>query len=160
MKKVEAQELAIEKSRFIIECITQILSDSVKVQGKMRFTSRKIENQNMCVLDFCVPQKNVDVHYNLGITSDHFLVLYDRLLNDLLDTFLEHESIGVTKYYSIKYFGGENFSGINAVNAIGSEIKIDFGAGGKEFMDLIALYTKRYDEFVNCKSESTFKKSR
>ena len=147
MKKVEAQAIAPEKSKLIIEYITQILSDSKRVNASMIFTSAKIDNQNICVLDIYVPQRNFEKHLNLGITTDHFFILYKQLLNDLLDEFLEHETIGVTKYYSIKSMQ-ENFSGINAVNSLGSQIKINLNSSGIDFMNLISEFTQRYNEFI------------
>ena len=146
MKKIEAQAIAIERSKLIIEYINQILSDSEKVAATMNFSSAKINNQLMCTLDIYVSKNNFERHLNLGITNDHILVLYEQLLNDLLDTFLEHETIGVTKYYSIKSQMG-NFSGIDAVNLLGSRIKINLNGYGSEFDNLIFEYIKKYDEF-------------
>ncbi|MDD6224137.1 MAG: hypothetical protein PUB18_03960 [bacterium] len=145
MKKVEAQALAPEKSKLVIEYICQILSDPEKVNAQMNFTSYKREK--MCTLDIYIPSRNVQKRLDLGISKEHSLVLYEQLLNDLLDTFAEHETIGVTKYYSLKSME-ENFSGINAVNSAGSKIKINLNSSGKDFMELISHYTQRYDEFM------------
>lgn len=146
MKKVEAAALALEKSKIIIDNIVQILSISEKVNAYMNFVSVKINNINTCVLDIYIPDRKFEKHLNLEITCDHYLVLYTRLLNDLLDIFLEHETIGVTRYYSIKSMQ-ENFAGINAVNKLGSKIKINLNSSGLEFNNLISEYTRRYDEF-------------
>ena len=158
MKKIEAQIIAPEKSKIIIECITQILSSKEKVNATMNFNSRKIDNQNMCVLDIYVPQDNYEKHLNLDITSEHNLILYEQLLNDLLDNFVEHETIGVTKYYAIKSMQ-ENFTGINAVNILGSKIRINFNASGFDFSTIISNYTKRYNEIVE-KSQKEQSKTR
>lgn len=147
MKKDEAKLVALEKSKLIIEYITQILSDTEKVNAIMNFHSRRIDTQLMCILDIYVPKRKFEKHLNLEITSDHYLVLCEQLLNDLLDTFLEHETMGVTKYYSIKS-QAKNFSGINAINILGSNIEINFNGSGQEFMNLISKYEKRYDDFV------------
>lgn len=147
MKKIEAQAIAIERSKLIIEYITQILSDSEKVAATMNFSSTKINNQSMCVLDIYVSKNNFERHLNLGITNNHILVLYEQLLNDLLNTFLEHETIGVTKYYSIKSQMG-SFSGVDAVNLLGGRIKINLNGYGYEFDNLISEYTKKYDELA------------
>ncbi len=147
MKKIEAMELAPKRSKLIIEYITQILSDSEKVNARMNFNSAKIDNQIMCVLDIYVPKRNFEKHLNLGITSEHDLVLYEQLLNDLLDTFLEHETMGITKYYSLKSMQ-ENFTGIDAINLLGSNIRINLNSSGNGFMELIDRYSNRYNEFV------------
>lgn len=147
MKKIEAQELAIERSKVIIEYITQILSDSEKVNASMEFTFDKIDNQNMLILNISVPKRDFKRSLNLGITTDHQLVLIEQLLNDLLDTFLAHETIGISRYYSLKSMG-ENFSGIDATNVLGSRITINLNASGPDFMNLISEYKRRLEEFV------------
>lgn len=147
MKKIEAIELAPERSKLIIEYIIQILSDPEQVNARMDFNVVKIDNQMMCVLDIYVPKRGFEKHLNLGITSEHDLILYEQLLNDLLDTFLEHETIGITKYYSLKSMQ-ENFTGIDAINTLGSKIKINLNSSGTDFMELIDKYSKRYDELL------------
>ena len=147
MKKIEAKELAKEKSKIVIEYIMQILSDNEKVNSMMYFWQAKIDEEKMCTLDIYVPEKNFERHLNLGITVDHDLVLYERLLNDFLDVFLEHETMGVTRYYFIKSMNNY-FSGINVVNLSGSKIKVNFNTTSPDFMNLINEYNKRYNAFV------------
>ena len=147
MKKIEAKALAPEKSKLVIEYITQILSDSEKVNSVMDFWYAKIDGQNMCTLDIYVPETNFEKHLNLGITIDHSLVLYEQILNDFLDTFLEHEIMGVTRYYSIKSMQND-FSGVDAVNRNGSRIKINFNTTDPDFMNIVSEYTRRYNEFA------------
>lgn len=148
MKKIEAKALAPEKSKLVIEYITQILSDSEKVNSVMDFWYAKIDGQNMCTLDIYVPETNFEKHLNLGITIDHSLVLYEQILNDFLDTFLEHETMGVTRYYSIKSMQND-FSGVDAVNRNGSRIKINFNTTDPDFMNIVSEYTRRYNEFAD-----------
>lgn len=131
----------------VIEYITQILSDSEKVNSVMDFWYAKIDGQNMCTLDIYVPERNFEKHLNLGITIDHSLVLYEQILNDFLDTFLEHETMGVTRYYSIKSMQND-FSGVDAVNRNGSRIKINFNTADPDFMNIVSEYTRRYNEFA------------
>lgn len=143
MKKIEAQALAIEKSKLVIEYITQILSDKGIVNSKMNFSSAKIDGQKMCTLDIYVPEKNFEKYLNLEITTDHSMILYEQILNDFLDTFLENETMGVTKYYSVKSML-ENFSGVKIINLIGSKIMVNFYY---EFPDIISMYNEKYNEY-------------
>ena len=143
MKKIEAQALAIEKSKLIIEYITKILSDKEIVNCKMNFSSAKIDGQKMCTLDIYVPEKNFEKHLNLGITIDHSMILYEQILNTFLDSFLENETMGVTKYYSVKSML-ENFSGVKIINLIGSKIMVNFYY---EFPDIISMYNEKYTEY-------------
>ena len=143
MKKIEAQALAIEKSKLVIEYITQILSDKGIVNSKMNFSSAKIDGQKMCTLDIYVPEKNFEKHLNLEITIDHSMILYEQILNTFLDSFLENETMGVTKYYSVKSMS-ENFSGVKIINLIGSRIMVNFYY---EFPDIISMYNEKYNEY-------------
>lgn len=113
----------------------------------MDFWYAKIDGQNMCTLDIYVLERNFEKHLNLGITIDHSLVLYEQILNDFLDTFLEHETMGVTRYYSIKSMQND-FSGVDAVNLNGSRIKINFNTTDPDFMNIVSDYTCRYNEFA------------
>ena len=129
-----------------MEYITQILLDTDKLNGNIEFNFAKIDNQMNCVLDIYIPTKDFEKHLNLEITSDHCLVLYEQVLNDLLK-FLPSETIGVTKYFSIKSMS-EYFSGVVALNNIGSELKINFNTTNPDFMVLIDNYLKKYDEIA------------
>ena len=144
MKKKEAQLLAPTKSNLIMEYITQILSDTDKINGNIEFNFAKINNQRNCVLDIYIPKKIFEKHLNLEITSDHCLVLYEQVLTDLLK-FLPSETIGVTKYFSIKSMFGY-FSGVVVANNMNSELKINFNTTNPDFMILIHNYLKKYDE--------------
>ncbi len=144
MKKNEAQLLAPTKSSLIMEYITQILSDTDKLNGDINFNFAKINNQMTCVLDIYIPKKDFEKHLNLEITGDHYLVLYEQVLTDLLN-FLPSETIGITKYFSIKSMS-EYFSGVVALNNIGSELKINFNTTDPDFMILIDNYLKKYNE--------------
>lgn len=146
MKKNEAQMLAPSKSNLIMEYITQILSDTDKLNGDIEFNFAKINNQMTCVLDIYVPMKNFEKHLNLEITSDHSLVLYEQVLTDLLN-FLPSDTIGVSKYYSLKSMS-EYFSGMVVINSIGSKLKINFNTTNPDFMILVDSYTAKYDEIA------------
>lgn len=146
MKKSEAQVLAPIKSNLIMEYITQILSDTDKVNGNIDFNFSKINNQMNCVLDIYVPEKAFEKHLNLKVTRDHYLVLYEQVLTDLL-SFLPSETIGVTKYFMFKSMS-EYFSGVVALNDIGSELKINFNTTDPDFMILIDKYMNKYDEIA------------
>lgn len=155
MKKIEAQQLAIERSKLIIEYIFQILSDPEKVNATMEFFNDKVENQNMVIFDINVPKRNFKRSLNLGITSDHENVLFEQLLNDLIETFLPHETMGITKYYSLKSMN-KKFTGIDATNTIGSRISINFNSSGTEFNNLIDSFQAKYNAFVENMNNNIF----
>lgn len=143
MKKDEAKKLSFERSKLVIEYLMQILSDSEKVSGKMNFSDAKIEGKHVCVLDIFVPTKKFERHLNLGITIDHCDVFYEQLFNDIFETFVDHESICLSNYYSIKYVFGENFSGIDISNLLGSIVKLNFISRGNKFSQIINDYSSK-----------------
>ena len=147
MKKIEAIQIAPEKSKLIIEYIASILSSTERVNGQMIFGTARINSQNVLRLYTFIPGKDFKDELDLEITSEHDLILYEFLLNDLLDTFLEHETIGVSKFYSIKSMQ-TNFSGINAMNSSGSKIKINLNSSGTGFMNLTSNYNRKYNEYA------------
>ena len=152
MKKIEAEELAVKKVDVIIEYITQILSDKNKVDSVINFSTAKIEENNMSTIDIYVPVKNFERHINLGITSDHLNVIYKEFLDRIPNTFFTHDTIGVSRFYSMRT-SQEQFDGIDAINLVGSKIKINMSNIDKEISD---EYNKKYDEFVmNLNSHKT-----
>lgn len=148
MKKEEAMQIAPERSRLLCEYIMQILSDSEKVNGRIRIDSVKINNERMLTFDIIVPSRNFEKHLNTGITTQQVNVLTEQIFNDLVDNFIESETIGCTKYYSIKGGFGMNMNGINVTNIIGSDIKIDFVYRGDKFGEQVENYNARLDEYI------------
>ena len=124
MKKKEAEVLAPEKIDVIVEYIMQILEDTSKVSGMMNFSSAK--------------------HLNLGITSDHYNVLCKEFLDRVLTTFLPHETIGATRFYQFR--SNNIFDGVNIVNSIGSEIKVNMYGIDKNISN---EYNEKYEEYLN-----------
>lgn len=115
----------------------------------------KLENQLVCIADIYAPKMQLERHLNLEITMDHSLVLCRQFLMDLLATFLIHETIQVSHYYSVKSMT-KNFTGIDVTNSIGSRIQVNLNESGKEFYDIIDEYTRICNEFTE-KQESTQK---
>jgi len=149
MKKEEAMQMAPERSRLLCEYITQILSDSEKVNGEIRIDSAKINKERMITFDIWVPRKNFEKHLNTGIITQQIDVLTGQILNDLIDNFIEPETMGCTRYYSIRGGYGMNIDGVNAMNTIGSKIRINFVCRGDKFNEQVQNYNERLDKYVN-----------
>lgn len=149
MKKVEAIQIAPERSRLLCEYLTQILSDNEKINGEIKIASAKINNERMVTFDIYVPRKNFERHLNTGITIQHIDVLTNQILNDFIDTFLESENMGCTRYYSVRGGYGMNMDGVNAMNTIGSKIKINFVCRGDKFDEQVQKYNEKIDEYIN-----------
>ena len=148
MKKKDAQDLAIIRSNLISEYITQILSDSNKVNAKMDFDFVKVDSEKMCFLNIYVPETKFEKHLNLGIPNYTFMAFLEKMkeqvLNDLLH-FLPSDTIGVSKYMEIKSSLLSSFSGVVVSNATGSKIKINFGYVDK---NIVTNYMNKYNEFL------------
>ncbi len=127
-----------------MEYITQILSDSNKLDAKMDFNFVKIDSEKMCVLDIYVPETKFEKHLNLGIPNYHSGVLFEQVLNDLLH-FLPSDTIGVSKYIEVKTLLLLSFSGVVVSNTTESKIKINFGYIDK---NIVTNYMNKYNEFL------------
>lgn len=153
MKKNEAIKIAPKRAELLCEYITQILSDPDKVDGEIEISYAKIENKNMITYDIYVPSKNFEKHLNTGITTEQIDILTEQILNYLIDTFLESETMGCTRYYSIRGGMGMNMDGVDACNSIGSRIKINFVCRGEHFRELMSEYNLKIDEYINKQSK-------
>ncbi len=158
MKKQEAQELAIDNSRVMIEYLEKFLSDE-NITGKMIFRATKIEGEleQMCTVDIML-NNNWEEHLNLGIPSVHSDVFTRQFTNDLVDRFAKDETMGVTKYFKIKSMPPISRNGMDAISISpetkkeNSHIEIDFYYGGLEFDSIMKEYSKK---LIEVSKEST-----
>ena len=144
-----------ERSKLLCEYIIQILSGNEKVSGEIKIDSAKINNERMLTFDITVPSKGFERHLNTGITIQQVDVLTEQILNDLIDNFVESETMDCTRYYSIRGGYGMNMNGVNAMNNIGSKIKINFVCQGDRFSKQVENYNSRLDEYINEQETNT-----
>ena len=142
-------KIAPERSKLLCEYIMQILSNNEGINGEIRIDSAKINNERMLTFDITVSKKDFERHFNTGITTQQVDVLTEQILNDLIDNFMESETIGCTRYYSMSGGYGMNMKGVNIVNNIGSNIKINFVCRGDKFSEQIEIYNSRLNEYVS-----------
>lgn len=155
MKKIEAMEIAPEKSKLLCEYINQILSDEQKINGEILINSAKIDGENMCTFDISVPNKDFERHLNTEITTQQIDVLTGQILEDLVENFMESETMGITRYYSVNYMMGPAMKGVSAINDKGSNITINFVCRGEQFNEQIKKYNSKLDEYVRGNQESS-----
>lgn len=149
MKKEEAYQIALDQSNLLCEYIRQVLSDNEKVNGEIRIDSAKINNERMLTFDIYVPSKGFEKLCNTGIIVQHVDILTGQIFNDLFDNFIESETMGCTRYYSIRGGYGMNMDGVNAVNNIGSKIKVNFVCRGDKFNEQVESYNLKLNEYIN-----------
>lgn len=155
IKKEEAKIISQTNSKVVIEYISQILSDNIKVEGKMNLNSAKINNQNVCTLDIYVPARKFEKHINLGVTIDHSDILNEQIINCLLDKFLTHETLGISQYTTINYMMGTTFSGIIAYNSLTeSKVQINFQIKGINFNNIINNYNKEIKNYLEKQNQN------
>lgn len=152
MKKEEAKQLAPKCAELLIQYIEQFLSDDKKVNGEILINSAKIDGKNVCTFDINIDEK--EEYLNTGITTDHCDILNEQILQKLIERFMESETMGVTKYYSIRGGYGMNMDGVNAVNRIGSSIKINFLCRGDLFSEQIKNYDNTLMKYTETQKEN------
>ena len=147
MKKQEAQGIAIEKSRVMIEYLEQFLSDE-NITGKMMFGTAKVEKEDLCTVDIML-NNGFKRHFNLGIPSVHCNVFTRQFTNDLVDTFAKEKTKGVTPFFEIKSMPPVNRKGMDAISVdeetgkLNNYINIDFCYGGQDFYDIMQEYNQK-----------------
>lgn len=149
MKKKEAEEIAIDVSRVIMEYIEAILTDSVKVTGKITFVSEKVEgySEKMCVILISVPEKEFFRPINSKIPSIHSGTFHTQILHDLIDHFLYSDGLKIGRFYSIKGMTGPNFEGLDAEGPTGNQIKINFSYIGSDLKKEVDSYNQAIDDY-------------
>ncbi len=160
MKKTEALEIAPKVSKVVMEYIEQILTDPQnKGEGTIRFISEKVEGkkEDMCVIAISVPDTGYKTRIDSGITAQQKDYFLEQVLNDLLDCFLEADTLGVGLFYKIRGMMGPNFFGVTAFSASGSSLKIDFGYTSRYLDAVIAEYNQRIECYKKSEEAKMYK---
>ncbi len=152
MKKQEAEVLAIDKSRVMIEYLEQILNDD-NILGNMIFSSNKVdgEKEKMCTVDIML-NNNTKRHLNLGIPSIHNDVFIKQFTSDLVDRFAKDDIMGVSPFFEIKSMPPTSRRGMDAISInektgkINNHIKIDFYSIGQDFYPIMKEYNEKLKE--------------
>ena len=152
MKKQEAESLAIDKSRVMIEYLEQILSDD-NISGNMIFSSNKVdgEKEKMCTVDI-VLNNGKERHLNLGIPSIHSDVFTKQFTSDLVNRFAKDDTMGVSPFFEIKSMPTTSRRGMDAISIneeagkINNHIKIDFYSIGQDFYSIMKEYNEKLKE--------------
>ena len=152
MKKQEAMELAIDKSRVMIEYLEQMLSDD-NISGNMTFRSSKVEGEDekMCTVDIML-SNGKEKHLNLGIPIIHSDIFTRQFTSDLVERFAKDDIMGVSPYFEIKSMPPISRSGMDAISInketgnINNHIKMDFYYKGQDFNSIMEEYNEKLKE--------------
>lgn len=148
MRKEEAEIVAKEKAKLMIEYLEQFLSDDKKVNGRMEFTS----DNSMLAVDIVLRSEGVRIfekHFNLGFSSVYADLFTEELSRILLETFMPSEDFGVGEYARIKGMGSMDKDGFEVFNSKGSEIAIEFHSKNDRFNDIMRAHNQTIATFRN-----------
>lgn len=155
MKKVEAMQIAPQRSQLLIEYIMQILSDSNQVCGEILIDSAKINNEKMCTLEIFVPQANFEKHLNIGIPVQQVDVLIEACLEDIAALALESNNILVSplKYLHSMLSGEKWWIDITGDND--NKIELNFVCRGLKIRAQSENYNSKIEEIYKNKQTNT-----
>ena len=148
MRREEAEVVAKEKAKLMIEYLEQFLSDEKIVNGIMEFTS----DNSMAVVDVVLKSSGVKIfekHLNLGFSSVYADLLTEEISRILLETFMPSDHFGVSDYARIRGMGSMDKDGFEVFNSRGSEIAIEFHSKNDRFNDIMRAHNQTIGAFRN-----------
>lgn len=166
MKKKEALEVIPQRTSLLLDYIDHFMTNESAIMVDIRFDGKKIEKANTLVTDIVVFKQDIEDtynprgdclferHFNLGITTDHASLLFEAMLTELANKYLEADAIGISEFYAIRGLN-TRFDGIDVSNSVGSVVHINFGGVSKEVED---DYNSRLEEY--CLVQSGTSKTR
>ncbi len=148
MKKVEAQIIAPERSKLLLEYIEQFMSYD-NVRGEILIDSDKDPEtkERMCYMEI-LTDDGFERHYNTDITAQQSDVLNEQILIDLAERYAQDKDVDITRYFTINSTNG-SIHGIRIKNHKGSNILLNFACRGLEFDKVVANYSKKLSDERN-----------
>lgn len=148
MRREEAEVVAKEKARIMVDYLEQFLSDDKKVHGYMEFGS---DNSMLCV-DMLIKSNGEKVyggHYSLGFSSVYADLLTEELSRILLEEFMPSDHFGVSDYARIRGMGSMDQDGFYVMNDKGSKINIEFHSRNERFNDIMHKHNQAIQAYRN-----------
>ena len=148
MKKVEAQIIAPEKSKLLLEYIDQFMSYG-NVRGEILINSDKDPEtkERMCYMEILIDD-GFERHYNTDITAQQSDVLNEQILIDIAERYAQDKDVDITRYFTLNSMDG-SIHGIRISNHKGSNILLNFLCRGLEFDKVVESYSKKLSEERN-----------
>ena len=150
MTNEEIMSKAFKASNYVMETIEQLLSYPEKINSKINFTYAKINGKDMCTFNIFCPKLEIKDYINTGVPLEYSDLLHGQIFNDLLDKFLESETVMVGRYYTRIYefhLNNEDVHGMDYKNFNGSCITLNFDYRGEDFKNIVAGYRNRINEY-------------
>ena len=148
MKKVEAQAIAPDKSRLLLEYIAQFMSYE-GVIGKILIDSDKDPDthQLMCYIEIILDD-GFERHYKTGITADQSDVLSEQILIDLAETYAQDKEVEISRLFTL-HSTMNSMKKVNIMNKKGSIITLNFLCRGPAFDRVVESYSRKLSEEQN-----------
>lgn len=146
MKREQAELVAKEKAKVMVEYLEQFMMDKDKISGVMEFAS----SNNRLVVDITITQDGREVFavgYDMGISSIYADLLTREISGLLLESFLPSENFAVSEYACIKDHPTMSRDGFYVTNQINSRVNVNFRAKNAEFGEIMANHNKRIAEY-------------
>ncbi|MDE5587139.1 MAG: hypothetical protein K2I72_02060 [Bacilli bacterium] len=139
-----------------MEYITNILTDTVHVEGTIEFISDRVKGyqEPMCVIVISVPQKNFLRPINSKIPSVHSITFYTQILQDITENVLYSDNLWAGRFYSVKGTMNPSFQGLDTGSHSGNRLKISFSNIGTELSEAIDEYNEKFDAYKKTQEES------
>ena len=142
MNKVDAQVIAPEKSKLLLEYIGYFI-DSEDLRGKVLIVSDKdsVTGELMCYIDIILNngfKKRIDTGINAQLSD----VLSEQILIDIVETYARDKEVSISYYFTVNSTI-DPMHGINIINKNRSCIALDFLCRGPEFDYVVKSYSKK-----------------
>lgn len=147
MKKEEAMSLSNNRANLAISYIEKILQDNK--DGDLSYGIYSFDENQVCTLSIKDSKNEFDKYLNLGVPTYHGYILYEYLFQNLLETFLEHETIGISKCNGVINETKGSYYTLEAMNPNGNKINIDFIYKPDGIEELIKDYNSQIDQYLN-----------
>lgn len=148
MKKTEAQIIAPEKSRVLLEYIDQFMSyDNVTGKILIDYDKDPDTKQPMCYFEILIDD-GFERHLKTNITLDQSDVLNEQVLVDIAERYACDKEVSISGFYTIN--GMRNsMHGIEIKNNRGSRIHLNFLCRGMNFDKVVESYSRALTELQN-----------
>lgn len=148
MKKIEAQMIAPEKSKLLLEYIGQFMSyDGVTGKILIDYDKDPETHQNMCYIEIMLDD-GFERHFKTDITLDQSDVLSEQILIDIACMYACDNDIKISGFYTINSMRN-SMHGIEIKNNKGSRILINFLCRGMNFDKVVESYSNKLIEEQN-----------
>ncbi|MCX4249152.1 MAG: hypothetical protein OSJ65_05260 [Bacilli bacterium] len=146
MKREQAEIVAKEKAKVMVEYLEQFMMDEDTIYGVMEFAS----SNNRLVVDMEITKEGKKVFergYDMGISSVYADILTREISGLLLESFLPSENFAVSEYACIKDHPTMSRDGFYVTNTNRSRVNVNFRVKNAEFSEIMKNHNARIEDY-------------